>query len=91
MSGADRQRRRRARKAAGTRLWHLDLDIAATEQLLADAGYLDGMVEYNEHDADAALARLVELLCAVTRDNSPFGNLLRQKIDADELHGDENQ
>ena len=53
MSGADRQRRRRARKAAGHRIWHLDLDIALTEELLADAGYLDAMAEYTEHDADA--------------------------------------
>jgi hypothetical protein len=91
MSGAERQRRRRARKAAGRRIWHLDLDIVRTEQLLADAGYLDGMADHTELDVDAALARLVEMLCAVTRDTSPFGSLLRQKIEAEESPEDTSQ
>ena len=83
MSGAERQRRRRARKAVGHRIWRLDLDIVATEELLRGAGYLDPMAECTELEADAVLAQLIEMLCAVTRDNSPFGNLLRQKIAAE--------
>ena len=66
-TGADRRaaskaRRYRKRRKAGRRIWRLELDVVATEELLSGLGYLpEG---FTKKEADEALAKFVAMLAA---------------------------
>jgi hypothetical protein len=66
----------RKRIAAGRRIWKPELDVVRTEQLLIGLGYLPEGGEISNRDADTALARLVDMLAAVSADDAGLGNLI---------------
>jgi hypothetical protein len=90
--GADRRaaskaRRYRKRRKTGHRIWKLELDTVATEELLSGLGYLpEG---FTKKEADEALAKFVTMLATVTGDDMRFEFALRETIALFESAGDQ--
>lgn len=71
MSAADRQRRRRARRAAGKRVFRLEACEAELEDVLARLEFLPRHGSDDPREIEHALAALVDRICSfVTRDAS---------------------
>jgi hypothetical protein len=85
--GASKARRYRKRRKAGHRIWRLELDVVATEELLLALNYLpEG---FTKKEADEGLARFVTMLATVTGDDMRFEFALRQTIESFESAGDQ--
>lgn len=83
---AGEARRYRRRRAAGCRIWRLELDEVNTEAFLDELGYLpEG---YTRKEADAALAKFVSMVVIVSNDDMARNFQLRKFIEICESHKD---
>jgi hypothetical protein len=64
MTGAARQARTRRRRRLGLRVYRVELDEVAAEQMLADTGFLSELGTDNPASVEAALRALLEMLAS---------------------------